>query len=186
MPFLPSRAQLFRRHAAAAAPFARNPRAARPERGTRSAIAVGEPRQEAAMSLERFTRHPVASLEVDRPSIEAAELMARRHIGAVVIVQDRRPVGIITDRDLALRLFATGLTGATPIREVMTRNLVCLRANETLDQAIFTFRKSGVRRLPIVDGEGMLVGIVALDDLMVLLSAEMSSLIEAVLDNRGP
>lgn len=138
------------------------------------------------MSLERFTRKEIATIAADRPVIEAAERMRTTHVGAVVVVDEGRPVGMLTDRDLTLRILATGRSGTTPAREVMSRNLVVARADESIDQAVFAMRRHGVRRLPIVDGGGALVGLVALDDLLVLLSGEISSVIQAVIGNRGP
>jgi CBS domain-containing protein len=138
------------------------------------------------MSLERFTRKRLVALGPGATLREAADLMRRTHVGAVVITRGRRPVGILTDRDLALRAVAAGATVDTPVSEVMSGDLVVARASETLDEAFGRMRRSGVRRLPIVDGRGRLVGLVALDDLLVLLAAELSLGARTVLDNRGP
>jgi CBS domain-containing protein len=138
------------------------------------------------MSLARFTRKKLVTLRPDATLREAADLMRREHVGAVVITEGRRPVGIVTDRDLALRAVAVGATADTAVAEVMSGDLVVARASEQLDEAFGRMRRSGVRRLPIVDGRGRLVGLVALDDLLVLLAAELSLGARTVLDNRGP
>ena len=137
------------------------------------------------MSLERFTRREVVTIAPDRPAEEAAKLMRQKHVGAVVVVEEGKPVGIVTDRDLVIRLLADWSPG-TPVRAVMTRDIVAARIDDALDFAFYTMRQHGVRRLPIVNHDGALVGLVAVDDLLVLLGGEVSSIVEAVVDNRGP
>jgi CBS domain-containing protein len=138
------------------------------------------------MSLERFTRKDVVTVGPDETVQAAAQAMRSRHVGAVVVVAEGRPVGIVTDRDLALRLVADGHPATTPVRELMTEDPVTCHVEDTLDAAIAAIRRHGVRRLPILDDHQQLVGLVAIDDLLVLLNGEASAIVEAVLDNRGP
>jgi CBS domain-containing protein len=138
------------------------------------------------MSIERFTRKEVVTAQPDETAAEVAEKMRSHHVGAVVIVDLGRPIGIITDRDVALRVVGEGRTTETPIREVMSSDLVLAHHDDTLDHIVIRMRQTGVRRLPIVDGDGALIGLVSLDDLFVLLSGELSTTAYAVLDNRGP
>jgi CBS domain-containing protein len=138
------------------------------------------------MSLERFSRRELIAVAPDTAVDEVAQLMRARHVGAVLVAEDGRPVGIVTDRDLVVRLLADGWTPSAPVRAVMTRDLVLAHVDDAIDHAFFTMRRHGIRRLPIVDSGGTLVGLVALDDLLVLLGGEVSSLVETVLDNRGP
>ena len=138
------------------------------------------------MSLQRFTRKDVVTITPEGSCRQAAELMRARHVGAVVVVAGEQPVGILTDRDLALRVVAAGADPETPVSDVMSRDLVVARETDLMDQAVMAMRKKGVRRLPIVGRGGGLVGLVALDDLLVLLAGELSSTAEAVMDNRGP
>ncbi|HEX8954519.1 MAG TPA: CBS domain-containing protein [Polyangia bacterium] len=137
------------------------------------------------MSLERFTRRELVTIGPDRPAEEAARLMRAKHVGAVIVVEDGQPVGIVTDRDLVVRLLADWSPG-TPVRAVMTRDIVVARIDDAIDFAFYTMRQHGIRRLPIVNGEGALIGLVSVDDLLVLLGGEVSSIVEAVVDNRGP
>lgn len=138
------------------------------------------------MSLDRFTRKEVAVVGADEPVVRAAEQMLRRHVGAVVVVDGGRPIGIITDRDLALRVIAACRDAATPVREVMSADLVTARADEQLDDVAVRMRRHGVRRLPIIDKVGGLVGLVSLDDVYVLLAGELAASAQAVIENRGP
>jgi CBS domain-containing protein len=113
--------------------------------------------------------------------------MRAHHVGALVVMEKDRGVGILTDRDIALRAVAEGRDPrTTPVGEVMSRNLTVLRSDEKIDDAITSIRTAGVRRVPIVDEGGKPVGMVTLDDLVVLMAGELSTAAGAVRANRGP
>src|SRR5262249_39764613 len=123
-------------------------------------------RSEAAMSLEPFRR---PRLIVQKPSTtahDAARAMESNHVG-VVIVQDRgRIAGIVTDRDLALRVAGYGLdANTTTLSEVMTPDVEMLPIQAEPAEALKVMRLRGIRRIPLLDGE-KLVGLVTLDDLV--------------------
>jgi CBS domain-containing protein len=139
------------------------------------------------MSLERFCRKSVVTIPPHSTVEDAAVAMRDHHVGAIVVVEQARAVGIVTDRDLALRGIADGRDPKrTPISEVMSRNLTVLRRDEKIDDAVSSIRTAGVRRLPIVDAGGKPVGMVTLDDLVVLMAGELSFAAGAVQANRGP
>jgi CBS domain-containing protein len=138
------------------------------------------------MSMERFTRKEVVTAEPDESARDVAQRMAESHVGAVVVIDLGRPIGMVTDRDLALRVLGEGRSPEVPVREVMSRELVTARVGDGVDGVVARMRSTGVRRLPIVGMDGSLVGLVSLDDLFVLLSGELSASAGAVLDNRGP
>lgn len=140
------------------------------------------------MSLARFCRKTVAVIQPTQSVAEAAEKMRDQHVGALVVVQeDLRPVGMLTDRDIVTRVVA-GRKDATKLSasDVMSREPAVAHVDDSLDQALFAFKKQGVRRLPIVDGQGRVVGLVSLDDVLVLLSAELDQTAAAVRENQGP
>jgi CBS domain-containing protein len=139
------------------------------------------------MSLERFTRKRVIVADLHESASEVARKMEREHVGAVIILRGALPAGIVTDRDLALRVVASTLLAAeTPVEQVMSRDLVTIRIDDALDAAVERMRQCGVRRLPIVDQNGRLCGLVSLDDLHVLFAGEMKRTAEAIMENRGP
>jgi CBS domain-containing protein len=139
------------------------------------------------MSLERFTRRALVTITPDRSARDVADLMRDRHVGAVLVVEeDGRLVGIVTDRDLVVRALAAGSLPEARVRSLMSTNLVVVRVSDSLDNAFSKMRHHGVRRLPIVSNDGSLLGLVALDDLLVLLGGEVSSIVETLMDNRGP
>lgn len=140
------------------------------------------------MSLGRFCRKLVAYITPEQSAALAAETMRERHVGALVVVrEDLVPVGMVTDRDLVTRVMADRTDPTSvPVRDVMSQGITTIRADARLDEAVLRMRDRGVRRLPIVDDDGRLVGIVTLDDLLVLLSAELSQAAHAVRENAGP
>ena len=139
------------------------------------------------MSLERFCRKSVVTVQPHQTVQEAATQMRDHHVGAIVVVEKDRAVGILTDRDVTLRAIAEGRDPrTTPIGEVMSRDLKVLRGDEKIDDAVSSIRAAGVRRLPIVDATGKPIGMVTLDDLVVLMAGELGAAAGAVRENRGP
>ncbi len=115
---------------------------------------------------------------------EVASRMRDRHVGAVVVVDDekrRRPIGVVTDRDIVIEIVATGLDANTiTAGDVMLDGLVTVTEDSGPLEAARAMRSRGVRRLPVVDRDGALAGIVTLDDLVHLLSTEMGHLARLV------
>ncbi len=126
-----------------------------------------------------FTR-TVVTARPDDTLASVALRMKEHHVGTVVIVEDKRPAGIITDRDLALALGADGVGPQTQVQEVMTRRVLAIPEDATILTATQFIRECGVRRLPIVNKDDCVVGMVSLDDLLWLLARELSSLAEGV------
>lgn len=140
------------------------------------------------MSLERFCRKQVATAQAVETVQAAAERMTQQHVGALVIVDgERRPLGILTDRDIVCRVLNERLDpGSTPVEAVMSANPVVARDSDRIDEVAFTMHEKGVRRLPVVDASGKVVGMVSLDDLIVLFAAELGQTAATVRMNRGP
>ncbi len=132
------------------------------------------------MSLAELCDTEVATIGPAATVQEAARLMRDHHVGALVVLVERRPVGIVTDRDLAIGVLATGLSSETLVKDAMTVDPVCARLESGLADAAQLMREHGVRRLPVVSVSGELHGIVTLDDILALLGEELSSLAAAV------
>ena len=133
------------------------------------------------MSVNDLCSRSVVCVEVAQSAAQAARLMRDHHVGSVVVVdthQDvRRPVGMITDRDIALRLAASSLDAAnTPVGLVMTPRPFTVEAGDSVRDAIEVRRATGVRRLPVVDASGGRVGLLSADDLIALFGSELWSL----------
>jgi CBS domain-containing protein len=100
-------------------------------------------------------------------AVAVAQLMRDHRVGSVVVVdQGQAPVAMVTDRDLAVRVFAEEVDAASPVGDHASRPLVCGDPDMELDEAAALMVQHRVRRLPVVDG-GSLVGIVTLDDIAV-------------------
>ena len=112
---------------------------------------------------------------------EAARLMRQHHVGDLVVVAgengSRVPTGIVTDRDIVLSVVATGLDpGIFTIGDLVTETLVTVREDLGIFECIQKMRTKGVRRMPVMDAQDKLVGIVSVDDLVQLLGQELSEL----------
>jgi CBS domain-containing protein len=111
-----------------------------------------------------------------------AGLMKAHNVGAVVIEEQMRPVGIITDRDLALAFGLHGHSIHTRASEVMNTHVLAIPHDSDFLTATMTMRERRVRRLPVVDADDKLVGMVTLDNLLGVLGREMANLAEAIRD----
>ncbi len=136
------------------------------------------------MGLMEFARAEVITLPPTATVADAAALMADMNVGSVVVVEDLRPAGILTDRDIVVRVVRAGLDpAATPVFRVMTPDPLVLEEQTSLFEALEEVKNKGVRRYPVVDYEGNLVGIFTLDDVLQLLGLEMSAVARVVEGN---
>jgi CBS domain-containing protein len=116
---------------------------------------------------EVMTKNPVCCLPNDTV-IKAAELMKSENIGSIPVIeneQTQKLVGIVTDRDLALKIIAEGRDArSTKVESVMTRKVVTCRADHDLQKALDAMAEHQLRRIPIVDNDNKVVGIIAQAD----------------------
>ena len=128
------------------------------------------------MNLLNFARSGVIKLSPSSSAAQAAYLMSERNVGCVVIAEGETPVGIITDRDIVVRVISKDLDPkSTEIRTVMTPDPITLDEELDLFEALETMKQYPIRRFPIVDANGNLSGFFSLDDVMYLLGIEMSA-----------
>ena len=116
-------------------------------------------------------------------ALQAAHLMRQKHVGDVVVVDDPQnegvPLGVVTDRDLAVEVLGKSLDPLkTTVASLMRKPVVIAHESEDTSQVIERMRAHGVRRIPVVAGEGQVVGIVTLDDLLRAVVADASALLE--------
>lgn len=131
--------------------------------------------------IRSVVREDVVSAAPDTPLSEVAQTMDEESVGSVVIAEDDRPIGIVTDRDIAIQTVARGddPTNATAA-DVMTEDVVTVDHDAGVFEVIRTMRDAGVRRIPATDADGHLAGIVAFDDFVVLLARELDQLGDVV------
>jgi CBS domain-containing protein len=127
------------------------------------------------MSVGRICLRDVDLVDAGESALEAARRMRERGVGTLLVLdKSRRPIGIVTDRDLALRVLAEGRDpGATPVGGIMTEGPRTVSEETPIESALGLMKAGGFRRLPVVDREGRLAGIVSLDDVLALLAEEM-------------
>ncbi len=112
-----------------------------------------------------MTKNP-ATCEMQSPVVEAAQMMEREGVGAIPVCENGRLAGIVTDRDIAVRVVASGRDPRqTRIEEVMTRDPESVKADESIDRALEVMESRQVRRIPVIDAGGKLVGIIAQADI---------------------
>lgn len=111
---------------------------------------------------------------------DVARKMQQENVGAIVVVRDDRPLGIITDRDLALAVCVRGTSPDERVQNVMTCPVSTIREDEGILDATRQMMEMAVRRLPVVDQFERLKGLVSLDDLLFLLSRELNNLSEGI------
>ncbi|MFV1960146.1 MAG: CBS domain-containing protein [Planctomycetota bacterium] len=133
------------------------------------------------MTLSLIGTRSVITVSVDHPVRKIARMMRDMSLGSVVVLRDGRAVGIVTDRDLAVRVLA-GEKPADGLRaeDVMSSPLTCIADTDEPMQAAMRMREAQVRRLPILDLEGNLAGILCLDDLLHHLSHTQHEMCEAI------
>ena len=113
---------------------------------------------------EVMTKDPI-TLSADRPVIEAARCMRDRDIGNVIVTEGDTVAGILTDRDIAIRVIAEGRDPATTkLSEVATMNPATLSPDDSFDDAVRLMRERNIRRLPVVEN-GRAAGVVSIGDL---------------------
>ena len=121
---------------------------------------------------EVMTSNP-CSIDADKPVSYAAKMMKDEDVGFAPIVEGDKLIGTVTDRDIAMKVVAEGRDPqSTTVREIASTNLVTIDPQQDLDDALRLMASNQVRRLPVVEEDGKLVGVVAQKDVAEEASAE--------------
>jgi CBS domain-containing protein len=126
------------------------------------------------MYLRKITKKKVVTVGPKETVVKAARLMEKKNVGSVVVIQNKKPVGIITDRDIAVRVVAKNADGdSTLVEDVMTKNIVTGREGQRAAELAKVMHDHGIRRIPIVGKRGELTGIITLDDLLYMIGVKL-------------
>jgi CBS domain-containing protein len=132
------------------------------------------------MNIGELCQRDVVTVRAGDEIAAAARLMRDRHIGYIIVVEPHVaaqtvvPIGVLTDRDIVVSVIARDVDPRSlRVEDVMTREPLLLSTSETLENALRTMRRRGVRRAPVVGDSGQLVGVVSLDDLLAVLAGEL-------------
>ncbi len=130
------------------------------------------------MSVGRICARVVATATAAESVYEAAKRMEENNVGCLVIVDETgKPLGIVTDRDIMTRVVVTQLQAhETPLSLIMTREPRSVDESTPIEQAVATMGSVGIRRLVVTGDEGVLVGLLSMDDVIGLIVEEAGSL----------
>jgi CBS domain-containing protein len=117
------------------------------------------------MKVSEVMTRDVQTIQPDQTAREAASFMLNADAGSIPVTDGGRLIGMITDRDIAVRGVAKGNGPDTPVRELMTDDLVVVRIDDDVEEAAIKMSDAQVRRLPVIDQDERLCGIVSLGDL---------------------
>lgn len=134
------------------------------------------------MMLGDISKKQVITLSSDDSVQKAAQQMRDKDVGSIVVVDaQQHPVGVLTDRDIVMQAVAENVDlSARKVDDFMSRNLLILRTSNSLQEAIRGMEEKCVRRAPVVDEQGALYGLIALDDCLISLSQCLSQCAELI------
>lgn len=133
---------------------------------------------ECIMKVGQYCKRSVTAVSGSTDVANVARLMREKHVGFLAVYKEgddqRKPVGVITDRDIVLQVTALDLNAQLVTAEdIMTRQPLIAREGDELSDALQAMRLSGIRRVPVVDARGALTGIIAMDDAIALVTELM-------------
>lgn len=136
------------------------------------------------MTIGTICNREVITVQRDATVLHAALLMRQYHVGDVVVIENRKnktvPIGIVTDRDIVVELVATELDcEVITVGDIITK-LIVAKESTSRFEAMQLMADKGIRRLPVIDDDGGLVGIITSDDLLLLLSKDLAELTKLV------
>lgn len=126
-----------------------------------------------SVDIEDVIQTDVVTAEPDTPVPTLTGMMEEEDVGSVIVADDDEPLGVITDRKIALMLQERGDIGDQTAQDIMSGDLISGTTSMTVFDALDKMSEENIRRFPIVDEDGSLAGIVTLDDLLVLLGTEL-------------
>jgi len=114
--------------------------------------------------IKEHMGNPVLSVHSNVPAIEAAKLMENSELGAIVVLENQIPVGIVTNKDLTIKIIAHSYPADTPIKRIMSSPLISIKPETEMNTAAAIMSSNKIRKLPIINGDEV-VGIVIASDI---------------------
>ena len=126
------------------------------------------------MQLRRIKKKRVITANPTDSVVKAAKLMDKNGVGCVVVVRNKKPIGILTDRDIAVRVVARKADlNRTKVRNVMTPGVITGEESQRAADLAKVMQDHGIRRIPTVNKKGELTGIITLDDILHLIGMRL-------------
>jgi CBS domain-containing protein len=131
------------------------------------------------LQSHKFMTKTVLTANVDQTIQSVCKIMHENHIGSVIIVRKEidgnRPLGIITESDIIHKIGSVELfTTQTPVRELMSNNIISIKPRNTISDAIGIMHGNNIRRLPVIDNDGKMVGIITDKDILKAIARNSS------------
>jgi CBS domain-containing protein len=138
------------------------------------------------MSLKPLMTKEITSLPSTATALDAAKYMTDMNVGSVVVVEDDKPSGILTDRDIVTKVLVQGKDPkTTKVGEIMTSPAVTISEDRDIIDVTRLMSERGIRRFPVVDANGKIIGVITLDDVLVFLGQEMQNIATALKTELG-
>jgi len=139
------------------------------------------------MNISQLCEHKVVTIGESEELTAAAQLMRARHVGFLVVVAPatasgkRKVAGVLTDRDIVVAVLAREVeTRQLKVGDVMTREPLLVEESHPMESALCLMREVGVRRVPVVDREGYLVGVLSLDDVLEAMAEQLVNIAASI------
>jgi len=119
------------------------------------------------------------SVDAEEPVVEAIQIMADRHVGALPVLRDGKLVGVVSERDYARKVILLGRSSAeTPVWQIMSAPVITVDAEESVRRCMEVMTERRIRHLPVVDQSGAMVGMISIGDLVRAVIEEQQETIE--------
>jgi CBS domain-containing protein len=138
------------------------------------------------MSLKPLMTKEITSLPLTATALDAAKYMTDMNVGSVIVVDNDKPSGILTDRDIVTKVLSRDKDPKTTrIRDIMTSPAVTISEDRDIIDITRLMSERGIRRFPVVDANGKIIGVISLDDVLVFLGQEMQNIATALKTELG-
>ena len=137
------------------------------------------------MTVRALCNHNVATIDRNASVVDAAAFMRAEHVGDLIVVEERGgrrvPVGILTDRDVVVAVVAKRVAADdVTVGDAMSSELLTVREDNGVEHALREMRRGGVRRAPVVDGAGSLIGVLSIDDVIDHLAVQLGHIADII------
>jgi CBS domain-containing protein len=137
------------------------------------------------MTVRALCNHNVATIDRKTSVVDAAARMREEHVGDLIVVEERAgrrvPIGILTDRDIVIAVVAKRVAANTvTVGDAMSAELLTVHQDNGVEHALREMRRVGVRRAPVVDGTGALIGVLSIDDVIDHLAVQLGHIAEII------
>jgi len=124
--------------------------------------------------LKNVVKHTLVTIEPDAKVTKASQLMVEKNVGCLLVLENGKPRGLLTDRDIVVRCIAKNIdVDDCTVENILSESPKFVKETDGFFDVIRTMKEAGVRRIPVVDGNGKAVGIVSFGDILSVLGEEL-------------